>query len=64
MLCRLLMLPPSLNPTRKDANPEPPLNGTAGLSVNPGPKSSVPRGAAGWKIVNSSDRMSVPNLKE
>src|SRR5438477_4780438 len=66
MLCRLLIEPPSDNPTRKEAKPEPPVKSAAGsgLSVNTDEKSSVPRGAAGWNIVNSSVRISVPNFHE
>src|ERR1700757_2818220 len=57
------MEPPSVNPTKKEASASPPLPGFAGLSVNDVPKLSFPRGDAGWKIVNSSRRISVPNLR-
>jgi len=46
----------------KEANPVPPVPMAAGLSVSVLLKSSVPRGAAGWKMVNSSRRISVPNF--
>ena len=39
------------------ARPLPPVPWAAGLSVNWVPKFKVPRGAAGWKIVNSSGRI-------
>jgi hypothetical protein len=47
----------------KEAKPVPPVPMAAGLSVSVGLKASVPRAAAGWKIVNSSRRISVPNFQ-
>ena len=43
-----------------EANPVPPDPMSAGLSVRVLSKPRVPRAAAGWKMVNSSRRISVP----
>src|ERR1700730_16566771 len=54
------MLPPLVSPAMKDAKPVRPLALAAGVSVNVLSKPRFPRGDAGWKIVNSSRRISVP----
>jgi hypothetical protein len=51
-------------PSKKVAKEPPPVPGAAGLSVKSLPKPRAPRASAGWKMVNCSIRISVPNLSE